>query len=71
MDWTLPKVRYTGRGKCKVGKLDRRGRTFTTIWGMVSVVHGDECLANFLAIGEPRGAWAGAGAASLVGVFSL
>jgi hypothetical protein len=29
------------------------------------------CLANLLAIGEPRGAGAGEGAASLVGVFSL
>ncbi len=29
------------------------------------------CLANFLAIGEPRGAGAGEGAASLVGFFSL
>ncbi len=38
---------------------------------MVRVVQGDEYLANFLAIGEPRGAGAGAGAASLVGVFSL
>ena len=38
---------------------------------MVSVVQGDECLASFLAIGEPRGAGAGAGATSLLGVFSL
>ena len=38
---------------------------------MVSVVHGDKCLDNFLAIGEPRGAGVGAGAASLVGFFSL
>jgi hypothetical protein len=29
------------------------------------------CLANLLAIGEPRGARAGEGAVSLVGVFSL
>ena len=47
------------------------GLTFTAIWGMVSDVHGDRCLANFMAIGEPRGAGAGAGPASLVGVFSL
>jgi len=39
--------------------------------GMVSVVHGDTCLASFLAIGEPRGAGAGAEPASLVGIFSL
>ena len=38
---------------------------------MVIVIHGDECLASFLAIGEPRGAGARAGNASLVGVFSL
>ncbi len=38
---------------------------------MVNVVHGDRCLASFMAIGEPRGAGAGAGPASLVGVFSL
>ena len=38
---------------------------------MVSVVHGDRCLTIFLAIGDPRGAGAGAGLASLVGVFSL
>ncbi len=31
----------------------------------------DECLAIFLAIGEPRGAGAEAGVASLEGVFSL
>ncbi len=37
----------------------------------MSVVHGDRCLTSFLAIGEPRGAGAGAGPASLVGVFSL
>ncbi len=38
---------------------------------MVSVVQGDVCLANLLAIGEPRGVLARAGAASLLGVFSL
>ncbi len=53
------------------GKLGRRERTCTAICGMVRVVQGDECLANCLAIGEPRGAGAGAGAASLLGVFSL
>ncbi len=47
------------------------GLTLTAISGMVSVVYRDECLASLLAIGEPRGAGAGAGAASLVGVFSL
>ncbi len=47
------------------------GLNLTAIWGMVSVVHGDRCLASFLAIGEPRGAGAGAGPASLVGFFSL
>jgi hypothetical protein len=46
-------------------------RTFTAICGMVNVVHGFRCLASFLAIGEPRGAGAGAGPASLVGFFSL
>ena len=38
---------------------------------MVSVVHGDRCMASFLAIGDPRGAGAGARPASLVGVSSL
>ena len=38
---------------------------------MVSVVQEDECLANFLAIGEPRGAGAGAEAAALGVVCSL
>jgi len=47
------------------------GLTFTAIWEMVSALHGDECLASFLAIGEPRGARAGAGPASLVGVLSM
>ena len=44
--------------------------TFSAMWGMVSVVHGDNCLAIFLAIGEPRGAGDGAGPTSLVGFFS-
>ena len=47
------------------------GRTCIAICGMVSMFHEGACLANFLAIGEPRGAGAGEGAASLVGVFSL
>ena len=54
-----------------VGRHGWGGLTFTAIWGMVNVVQGDECLASFLAIGGPRGAGAGAGAASLIGVFSL
>ncbi len=49
----------------------KQGRTCTANWGIVSVVHVDECLASFLAIGEPRGARAGAGVSSLEGVFSL
>ena len=43
------------------------GRTLTAICGTVSMFQEDACLANFLAIGEPQGAWAGEGAASLVG----
>ena len=53
------------------GKIGRRERTCTAICGMVRVVQGDECLASFLAIGEPRGAGAGAGAAALGVVCSL
>ena len=47
------------------------GRTYTAICGVVSMSHEGACLANFLAIGEPRGAGAGEWAAFLVGVFSL
>ncbi len=54
-----------------MGRQGLPGLTFTAIWGMVSVVQGDECLASLLAIGDPRGAGACAGAASLVGFFPL
>jgi hypothetical protein len=53
------------------GRQGSKGRTYSTICGMVSVFQGSACLVSFLAIGEPRGAGAGEGAASLVGVFSL
>jgi len=58
-------------GQCRVRRQGYKWRTFIAICGMVNVVHGDKCLAKFLAIGEPRGAGAGAGPASLVGYFSL
>jgi hypothetical protein len=48
------------------------GPTCTTLWGSVSVLHvWRVCLANFLAIGEPRGAGAATCALSWGGVFSL
>ena len=59
------------RGQIKHGRQGSTRRTCTAICGMVSMFHEGVCLANFLAIGEPRGAGAGEGAVSLVGVFSM
>ncbi len=59
------------QGRIKKGGRGGTGRTLTAICGTVSIFKEGACLANLLAIGEPRGAGAGEGAASLAGVFSL
>ena len=59
------------QGRIKQGGRGGKRRTLTAIRGTVSMFQGGACLANLLAIGEPRGAGAGEGAASLVGVFFL
>jgi hypothetical protein len=57
--------------RIKQGGEGSTGRTFTAISGTVSMFQEGACLADFLAIGEPREAGAGEGTASLVGVFSI
>ena len=59
------------QGRIKQGGRGGTGRTLTAICGTVSMFQEGACLTNLLAIGEPPGAGAGEGAASLVGVFSL
>ena len=53
------------------GRQGSKGRTYSAICGIVCVFQGSACLVSFLAIGKPRGAGVGEGAAYLVLVFSL